>query len=103
MKTSIVYPMTRGQITIPKKIRDELGIRPDTPLAIEQVGDQIHITPLRSFNTQLKEGTLLPHTLSGEEFVKHMQSFSKKAWTKNDSDSIRKLKKKDAWKRETYE
>jgi len=45
----------RGQITIPKKMRDRLGLRPKTPVVIELAGNGILVrpavtVPLREFD-----------------------------------------------------
>ena len=47
MSTStITQPNVKGQIVIPKKIRDELGIGPDTQLYITKQGQSVLISPL---------------------------------------------------------
>jgi AbrB family looped-hinge helix DNA binding protein len=38
---------TKGQIVIPRRIRDDLGIKPKTRLALYRVGDKIVATKLR--------------------------------------------------------
>ncbi len=40
---TIVKISTKGQIVLPKKIRDDLDIRDDTYLVVERVGDNILI------------------------------------------------------------
>lgn len=42
----IVHPTERGQVTIPKNIRQALHISADTPLAIRQEENRIIIEPL---------------------------------------------------------
>ncbi len=46
----IVHPTDRGQITIPKAIRDALHIAPETPLTIRQEASRIIIEPLSGFD-----------------------------------------------------
>jgi AbrB family looped-hinge helix DNA binding protein len=36
----------KGQVVIPKAMRDQLGIKPGKMLSIERVGDHIEIRPL---------------------------------------------------------
>jgi len=38
---------TKGQIVIPKKVRDRLGVRPGTRFRVEVEGDRILLVPLR--------------------------------------------------------
>jgi AbrB family looped-hinge helix DNA binding protein len=42
----IVKMHPKGQVIIPKDIRDQLGIRPGKALSIERVGEHIEIRPL---------------------------------------------------------
>ncbi len=44
MATVKAYP--KGQVIIPKEIRERLGIKPGKPLSLELVGDHIEIRPL---------------------------------------------------------
>ncbi|MFQ5951208.1 MAG: AbrB/MazE/SpoVT family DNA-binding domain-containing protein [Candidatus Geothermarchaeales archaeon] len=47
----------RGRIVIPKRIRDELNLRPDQPLTVESRSDQIVIRPavdIEKFISELK-------------------------------------------------
>jgi AbrB family looped-hinge helix DNA binding protein len=44
--TKIVRQRGRGQITIPASIRRELGIEPETMLAMTVEGDELRIKPL---------------------------------------------------------
>ncbi len=39
---------TKGQVTIPKKIRDALNINPHDKLDFEQAGDRIVMTPVKT-------------------------------------------------------
>jgi AbrB family looped-hinge helix DNA binding protein len=43
---AIVKMHQKGQIIIPKEIRDQLGIKPGKVLAVERVNDHIEIRPL---------------------------------------------------------
>lgn len=43
---TIVTPNTKGQIVIPKSIRDQLNITKDTALHIRTIGDDVIIQPV---------------------------------------------------------
>lgn len=43
---AIVKTHPKGQVIIPKDIRDQLGIKPGKALSIARVGDHIEIKPL---------------------------------------------------------
>ncbi len=43
---TIVTPNSKGQIVIPKSIRDQLGIFPDTSLQIRAIDDGLLIQPV---------------------------------------------------------
>lgn len=48
---TIVTPNIKGQIVIPKKIRDQLNITQDTSLNIVNDGKTIHIYPVKGVTT----------------------------------------------------
>lgn len=48
---NIVEPNSKGQIVIPKKIRDNLGISPGTPLNMVVRDDIIHLYPVKEVTT----------------------------------------------------
>ena len=52
---TIVTPNTKGQIVIPKKIRDDLIITEDTPLNIRIMDDGIYIHPITEVVTNAEE------------------------------------------------
>lgn len=43
---AIVKTHTKGQIIMPKRIRDKLGIKPGKALSVELVNDHVEIRPL---------------------------------------------------------
>ena len=49
---NIVEPNSKGQIVIPKKIRDHLGIGPGTSLNIVVRDDVIHLYPIIGITTK---------------------------------------------------
>ena len=51
----ITTPNQKGQIVIPKKIRDALGITASTPLQIKQIGDGILLQPLEEIVTKVEQ------------------------------------------------
>lgn len=44
---TVVYPNQKGQIVIPKKIRDSLGIDEEVPLNISQRGGGLYLHPVK--------------------------------------------------------
>lgn len=56
---NIIEPNVKGQIVIPKKMRDNLGITPNTPLQIIQRGDGIYIYPVEIAAIYETESVLL--------------------------------------------
>ena len=52
---TIVTPNTKGQIVIPKKVRDELNITQNTPLNIRIMDDGIYIHPITEVVTNAEE------------------------------------------------
>lgn len=48
---NIVEPNAKGQIVIPFKIRQALGITPDTPLSIFMRGEGVYIQPIKGIIT----------------------------------------------------
>lgn len=52
---TIVEPNSKGQIVIPKAIRDELGITSDTPLNMIKRGGGIYLYPISDVVLKLEE------------------------------------------------
>jgi len=48
----IVNPNQKGQLVIPKQIRDSLGITPDTPLNIVLRGNGFYIYPISGISSE---------------------------------------------------
>lgn len=48
----ITKPNKKGQIVIPKEIRDKLGINPSVPLNLSVTGNSIHIQPIKEVVTE---------------------------------------------------
>lgn len=51
----IVEPNKKGQIVIPKKIRDDLNINSQTPLNIVQRGEGIYIYPIEEVTYRFEQ------------------------------------------------
>lgn len=51
---NIVKPNTKGQIVIPKKIREALGIRENVPLNLVVNGEGIYLHPIKEVNQDLE-------------------------------------------------
>lgn len=78
----IAEPNSKGQIVIPKKIRDDLKIDENTPLNLNIVGDGIWIHPVRGILTdkELKDS----HSLYLEVLNKTRGILAGKPYYKNE-------------------
>ncbi|MBM3925454.1 MAG: AbrB/MazE/SpoVT family DNA-binding domain-containing protein [SAR202 cluster bacterium] len=65
-KSKVVKTLGKGQITIPTKFREALGIGPETLLRVSLLDDRLEIRPLES-----EEGGLRRYT--GEEVERFLQ------------------------------
>lgn len=54
----VVRVSTKGQVVIPKKVREELGIEPGTYVSIQNTGTDIILTPLGSDPIEAMYGIL---------------------------------------------
>ena len=54
IKMSITKVSSKGQITIPKEIRDELDLKPGTRVILEAVGGQAILKPLETPSKSMK-------------------------------------------------
>ena len=65
---AIVKTHAKGQIIIPKTIRDKLGIKPGSSLAVKLVGDHVEIRPLPDDPIEFLTGIFVdyPGSLSAE-------------------------------------
>lgn len=86
--------MTRGQITLPKRYRDKLGITPETPLNVTLKNDEIVVRPLE--NVVIKgEPRMIKPKISRRRYLKLLKSMKGIAWTEEDDKLMRLLRKKD--------
>jgi len=66
---------TKGQIVIPKKVRDELGLEPGDPLAIAVSGDRIVLRKitlsdlLQDSERNRREGKTLSHEETFQDLI----------------------------------
>jgi len=58
----------KGQIIMPKEIRDKLGIKPGTALSVKLVDDHVEIRPLPDDPIEFLTGIFkdYPHSMAGE-------------------------------------
>ncbi len=89
-------PQPRGQITLPKKFRDELGIDNDTHLKVSLSEGKIMVELLGDSDPY----TIKPR-VSRQEYLKTLKEISDyiekngPMWTKADDSLMKRLKKKD--------
>ena len=67
-----VVTSAKGQVVIPKKERDKVGIKPGTRVVVEAVDDHIEVRPLpenpvEHFHGIFKKGASLTRTLLDEK------------------------------------
>ena len=94
---TIVTPMARGQITIPKEYRDKLGITPDTPLNVTLEDDRIVVRPLEKMMADESPYVIKPK-YSREEYLKILKKYSKSKlvlWTDEDDKAREEMRKKE--------
>lgn len=92
---TIVTPMARGQITIPKEIRDKLGIKPGTPLNVTLEVNKIVVQPLKQLLNNMTPGETVKPKLSPVEYVRRLQGIKGVWWTKADDIKLIKLAAKE--------
>ncbi|KKT74116.1 MAG: hypothetical protein UW86_C0014G0009 [Microgenomates group bacterium GW2011_GWA1_Microgenomates_45_10] len=80
----ITKPNDKGQIVIPKEMRDQLGINPDVNLNMVLAGEGIYLYPIRAVITQSEINS---------SYLSLLQK-TKGTWAKEDWESILKTKSK---------
>ena len=93
MLGTIVTPMQRGQITLPKVYSEKLGIVPGTPLNVTLEGEKIMIVPLKN----IIKGTLgvIKPSTSKKDYISLIKSFRGGSWTYKDDKARLLMKKKE--------
>ncbi|MBI4067270.1 AbrB/MazE/SpoVT family DNA-binding domain-containing protein [Candidatus Gottesmanbacteria bacterium] len=82
----IATPNQKGQIVIPKKYRDQLGITPHVPLNLIVKDNALHIYPIRGVETKPK--------ISHAEFLKILKR-TQGAWADDTTwDETRRRRRK---------
>ncbi len=103
MLNTIVTPMTRGQITLPKKVREALGIVPGTPLNLTLEQNRIIITPLVHTTITSSPLVIKPKYSPAEyrEVLKKLALKGEELWTKEDDVARKRMLKaeKRRWKK----
>lgn len=96
---TIVTPMERGQITLPKAYREKLGITPQTPLNITLQSDRIVVQP---FVRSMASATTNPYVIKAKYTRKQYLTVLKRIarskvvlWTKEDDEAREKMRKKE--------
>lgn len=91
---TIISLLARGQITIPKAYRDELGITAKTPLNIIVKDDGIVIKPLMAIIREMKQITVKPK-VNKEDYLKIIKNMKGVHWTGKDDIKLQKMRKKE--------
>lgn len=86
--------MERGQITIPKKYREKLGIKPETPLNVTLERERIIVEPLRKATVGVNVRIVLPK-LSRKEYLAFLKGYKGGLWTVADDRLRKRLLEKD--------
>lgn len=94
---TIVTPMARGQITIPKAYREKLSITPATPLNVTLEDDRIVVQPfVRS--VQLATPNVIKAKYTREQYMNVLKRIAKSnivLWTKEDDTAREAMRKKE--------
>jgi len=80
---TIIKSNTKGQIVIPKKMRDSLGIHPNAPLNLILAGNGIYLYPIKEVIIQTKT----------ENSYLDLLKFTQGTWKDNSWPSQRKKRK----------
>jgi len=75
---------TKGQVTIPQDIREQLGLLPHSEVEFDIVGDSVRIRKKRG--TRTRGQRLLDHMRSGPKPIPGMTTHRLMALTRGDKD-----------------
>ncbi|OGG00956.1 hypothetical protein A2153_02565 [Candidatus Gottesmanbacteria bacterium RBG_16_38_7b] len=93
----IVKPMERGQITLPVKFRQKLGITKDTLLNVTLEGDRVVIIPLKQMMADFSSSVIKPE-ISKEKYLLLLKEFKGKLWSaQDDVERVRMKKSEKKW------
>ena len=91
---TIVTPMERGQITLPKAMREKLDIKPGTPLNVTLERKRITIEPLY-FLLKEPRTKIIKAKIRKKKFLKMLREMKDVAWDEEDDKRLRDLRKRD--------
>lgn len=94
---TIVTPMARGQITLPKKYREELGITTQTPLNVTLEEDKIIVQPLEKAMGSESPMIIKPK-YTRKQYLAVLKRIAKSKvvlWTKEDDKARELMRKKE--------
>ncbi len=99
MLGTIVTPMARGQITLPKAYREKLGITPGMPLNVTLEEEKIVVQPLASV---LSDASSMPLFIkpryTRKQYLAVLKRIAKSKvvlWTKEDDKAREAMRKKE--------
>ena len=58
MHKYVLRPSSKNQVTIPKGVRDALGVKPREPFTVVVKGNQVTLEPLREYTLDELDGIL---------------------------------------------
>ena len=88
----ILRPMERGQITLPAKIRKNLGINAKTWLKVTELSNR-KITIEAVDVSENKNSNIIPAQMPIEEMLKELDKLPKPDWKDDHFDYIKKMRK----------
>ncbi len=94
---NIVEPNSKGQIVIPKKIRDGLNISQNTPLNLTVVGKGIYVEPLSETLGLTTNKELFLDMLKKTQGAWHKDNWEKTNKTRKNIELKASKLRKDQW------
>lgn len=98
---TIVTPMARGQITLPKPYREKLGIKPGTPLNVTLAEDKIVVQPLLKALTDASSTPLvIKPKYTRKQHLAILKKYARSKtvlWTDEDDRAREAMKKKEKY------
>lgn len=95
---TVVTTMARGQITIPKALRDKLGIKKNTLLNVVLKEDNLLVQPLNSL-IKSAAGGVIKASVPKKDYIKSLRDFPGGLWGKEDDRVLTTSLKKEMEKR----
>ena len=91
---TIVKPMERGQITLPQKLREKMGITKNTLLNVTIEEDKIVIIPLEKMFGDKSSLSIKPK-IPKDKYLLLLKSFKGDLWSDEDEKARIKLRRKE--------